>query len=70
MKQEGYQRADSLVAKAGSNPLLQAAAKAAADRLRKEADDKAAAIVREADQRADSLVAAARQQAGRIGERP
>ncbi|HEX6534134.1 MAG TPA: AsmA-like C-terminal region-containing protein [Gemmatimonadaceae bacterium] len=67
VKQEGYQRADSLTAKAGNNPLLQAAAKPAADKIRQQADDKAAAIVRAADQRADSVVAAARQQASKVG---
>lgn len=67
VKQEGYRRADSLTAKAGTNPLLQAAARPAADKIRQQADGKAAAIVREADQRADSVVAAARQQANKIG---
>ena len=62
---EGYRQADSLVAKAGGNPFVQAAAKPAADRLRKQTDDKAAGIVRAANQRADSLVAAARRQAER-----
>ncbi|HEX7940610.1 MAG TPA: hypothetical protein VF488_02330, partial [Gemmatimonadaceae bacterium] len=66
VKQEGNQRADSLVAKAGNNPLVQAAAKPAADKIRQQANDKAAAIVREAGQRADSVVAAARRQADRI----
>jgi hypothetical protein len=70
VKLEGYRRADSLTARAGTNPLLQAAAKPAADKLRQQADDKAAAIVREADRRADSLVAAARQQANKIGPKP
>ncbi|HEU4648064.1 MAG TPA: hypothetical protein VFS33_03320, partial [Gemmatimonadales bacterium] len=59
-----YRQADSVTAKAGSNPLLQAAAKPAADRIRKSSDDKAAGIVAEANRRADSLVAAARRQAG------
>jgi hypothetical protein len=63
VKLTGYQQADSLTARA-SNPLLKAAAKPAADQLRKQADDQAAGIVREANQRADSLVAAARRQAG------
>lgn len=70
VKQEGYQRADSLTAKAGNNPLLQAGAKVAADKLRKETDERAADIIRKADQRADSLVAAARQQASKIGGEP
>ena len=43
--------------------MLQLAAKPAADQLRKQADSKAAGIVREANQRADSLVAQARRQA-------
>ena len=64
VKLTGYQQADSLTAKSGSNPLLQAGAKVAADKLRKESDDKAAGIISEASKRADSLVAAARKQAG------
>ena len=64
VKQEGYRQADSLTAKAASNPLLQAAAKPAADQLREQSDNKAAGIVREASRRADSVVAAARRQAG------
>jgi hypothetical protein len=63
VKAEGYKQADSLVAKAGDNPFVQAAAKPAADRLKKQTDDKAAGIVRAANERADSLVSAARQQA-------
>jgi F0F1-type ATP synthase membrane subunit b/b' len=63
VKAEGYRQADSLVAKAGGNPFVQAAAKPAAERLRKQADDKSAGIVSAANQRADSLVAAARRQA-------
>jgi len=70
VKQEGYKQADSLQARAGSNPLLQVGAKAAADKLRKEADDKSATIVREANQRADSVVAAAREQASKISGTP
>jgi hypothetical protein len=70
LKQTGYRQADSLTAKAGDNPLLQVAAKAGADKLRKQSDDKAAAIVRAANQRADSLVASARAQAAKIGTKP
>ena len=65
VKLEGYQQADSLTAKAGDNPLLQAAAKPAADQLKKETDNKAAGIVGEANRRADSLIAAAKRQATR-----
>ena len=63
VKQTGYQQADSLMGRAGDNPLLQAGAKVAADKLRQETDTKAAGIVSEASRRADSLVAAARRQA-------
>ena len=70
VKQTGYRQADSLTAKAGDNPLVQVAAKAAADKLRKQSDDKAAAIVRAANQRADSLVASARAQATKVGAKP
>jgi hypothetical protein len=63
VKLTGYQQADSLTAKAGNNPLLQVGAKAAADQLRQESDDKAKGIVDEATRRADSLIAAARRQA-------
>ena len=63
MKQEGYAQADSLVAKS-QGPLAQAAARLAADRLRKETDAKAARIVTDADKRAESLVAEARKQGG------
>ena len=59
VKREGHSQADSLVARA-DGPLAQAAARLAADRLRKESDAKAAGIVREADQRAASLVAEAK----------
>ena len=62
VKQEGYQQADALTAKA-TNPILQAAAKPAADRLRQEADAKAAGIVGEADKRAEGVIAEARRRA-------
>ncbi|HEU5303515.1 MAG TPA: AsmA-like C-terminal region-containing protein [Gemmatimonadales bacterium] len=65
VKRTGYQQADALTAEAGSNPLVQAGAKVAADKLRKESDDKAAGIIGEASRRADSLVAAARRQGER-----
>jgi hypothetical protein len=63
VKREGHLQADSLVARSGDG-LARIAATAAADRLRKEADDKSARIVREADQRAESLVAEARKRGG------
>jgi hypothetical protein len=64
VKRTGYAQADSLVAKA-NGPLAQAAAGVAADRLRKQSDEKSASIIKEADQRANALVAEARKQAGR-----
>lgn len=70
VKQTGYRQADSLTAKAGDNPLMQVAAKAAADKLRKQSDDKAAAIVRAANERADSMVASARAQTAEVGSKP
>jgi hypothetical protein len=62
VKRTGYAQADSLVSKA-NGPLAQAAAGVAADRLRKESDEKSASIIKEADQRANALVAEARKQA-------
>jgi hypothetical protein len=60
LRREGYERADSLEARASG--LARIAAKAAADRLRKETDSKADAIIREADARALQLTTAARRQ--------
>jgi hypothetical protein len=63
MRSEAKERIDSLEAKA-TNPAAKVAARAAADRLRREADTRANALVREADTRADSVTAAARRRAG------
>jgi hypothetical protein len=65
VKQTGYQQADALTAEAGDNPLAQAGAKVAADKLREESDNKAQGIINEASRRADSLVAAARRSPSR-----
>jgi vacuolar-type H+-ATPase subunit H len=62
---EGYAQADALLERAG-NPLARTAARPAADRLRRESDERAEQIVREADSRADAIVAAARERAGAI----
>ncbi len=69
VKREGYQQADSLVAKS-KDGLARMAATAAADQLRKETDNRAAQIVREADQQANSLLAEARKQAGAPAKAP
>jgi hypothetical protein len=63
VKLEGYQQADSLVAKS-KDGLSKLAATAAADQLRKESDNRSAQIIREADQKANALIAEARKQAG------
>ena len=57
IKLTGYQQADALTAKAGSDPLAAAGAKLAADQLRQESDNKAKGLVDEASRRADSLIA-------------
>jgi hypothetical protein len=64
VKLAGYDQADALTEKAGSDPLAAAGAKLAGDQLRQESDAKAKGIVDEASRRADSLIAAARRQAG------
>ncbi len=67
VRQEGYARADSLV-EGAEDPVAQAAARLAADRLRREADaqaerileeanEEAARILRRAEARADSIAA-------------
>ena len=56
VKRAGYQQAEALTSEAGSDALLQAGAKSAADQLRKETDDKASGIVDVAARRGDSLV--------------
>lgn len=63
VRREGYEQADALVARA-SGPVARAAAQTAADRLRRETDERAAGIVREADARADAVVAEARRRGG------
>ncbi len=46
--------------------MARVAAQAVADRIRREADEKARAMVEEADRRADDLVADARERAAAI----
>jgi hypothetical protein len=64
IKLAGYEQADALVAKAGTDPLAAAGANLAADQLRHQTDQQAQGIVTEATRRADSLIAGARRQAG------
>jgi len=59
LKAEGYAQADKLVNEA-KDPISKAAARLAADKLKKEADKKEAQAIAEADKRADGLVESAR----------
>ncbi len=65
VRDEGYAQADAL-AKKGGNPLEKAAAKKAAEKLRKETDNKTNKIVSEADQKSEALLNEARQKADRL----
>ncbi len=67
VRKEGYEQADKILEQA-TNPLTRAAARPAADRVRKEADDRAAQIIREADRRSEDLVAEARRKANELLE--
>ncbi|HYN20452.1 MAG TPA: hypothetical protein VE078_05800, partial [Thermoanaerobaculia bacterium] len=62
IKLAGYEQADALTAKAGSDPLAAAGAQLAADQLRQQTDQQAQGIIGEATRRADSLVASAKRQ--------
>lgn len=64
-KAEAYKAADDLVTQA-ANPLAKAAAKVAADKAKKVADDQERKFVAEADKRADALVNAARKRGDEI----
>ncbi len=67
VRKEGYAQADKLLEEA-TNPITRAAARPAADRLRKEADDRAAQIIREADRRAEQVMEEARKKADELLE--
>jgi hypothetical protein len=58
--------ADKVVSEAGTNPLLKAAAKKTADKLRKEGDAKATKIVEKSNAQADSIVNKARTEAAKL----
>ncbi len=64
-KDFGYAQAEKLE-NASKNPLKKVAAKIAADKLRKETDEKSARIKIEADKKADQVIAAAEKQAEKI----
>ncbi len=65
-RQLGYQQADKLVANAGKNPIKKAAAKVAADRLKKETDKKVEKLKAESDKKADLVLERAEKQADKI----
>ncbi|HUM46100.1 MAG TPA: AsmA-like C-terminal region-containing protein, partial [Chitinophagales bacterium] len=60
-KKQGYAAADQLVAQA-KDPISKAAAKAAADKLKKETDSKAAQIIKTADDQGKKLIDEAKKQ--------
>ena len=63
VKQRGYHAADSAV-NSVTNPVGKIAARAVADRLKKEADAKAQQIINEANTKSDAVVNEARRKAG------
>jgi vacuolar-type H+-ATPase subunit H len=65
VKKDGYAQAQSLEDQA-KNPLAKIAAKKAADKLRKETDDKAAKIITDGDQKADDIMKAAHDKADKL----
>ena len=58
--------ADKIESEAGSNPLLKAAAKKTAEKLRKEGDAKATKIVEKSNAQADSIVSKAKTEASKL----
>ncbi|MCB0662022.1 MAG: hypothetical protein KDC24_04745, partial [Saprospiraceae bacterium] len=65
----GYEQADKLEKEAGNNPLKKAGAKLAADKLRKEADEKAEQLKKEADAKAQVVIDKANVEAEKIREK-
>jgi hypothetical protein len=66
VRKEGYDAADRLEKEAGSNPIAKAAAKKAAEKLRKETDTKANQVTEEANKKADALVNKAKAEADQL----
>jgi len=64
-RKAGYEQAANLE-KQANNPIQKIAAKKAAEKLRKETDDKAGKIESEANQKADSIMKSAQEQADRV----
>jgi hypothetical protein len=68
-KKFGYDQAAKLEKEAGDNPLKKAGAKIAADKLRKESDEKAKKLEAEASRRADEAVKKASEEAQKVREK-
>lgn len=66
VREEGEKAAQKVIDEAGNNPLKKAAAERAADRIRKEANEKADKMEQEANQRADNIMKQAQEQADRL----
>ena len=64
-KKQGYDNAKKLEDQA-SNPIAKIAAKKAADKLRKEADDKSAQIISDGNKKADDIMKAAHEKADKL----
>lgn len=65
-KAKAYEAADKIIAEAGNNPLKALAAKAAADKVRKEGDKKAQQIIDVASKKGEDLVNKAKEEANQI----
>lgn len=68
-RKTGYAQADKLEKEAGNNPLKKGAAKLAADKLRKETDQKADKLRQEADEQARAVLTKAEEEAEKIREK-
>lgn len=66
VRKEGYDAADKVIAGAGSNPIKKKVAQTAANKLRSEADKKAADIEAAANQKADELIEKAKERAANL----
>ncbi|MDP5011395.1 MAG: AsmA family protein [Crocinitomicaceae bacterium] len=66
VRSEAAKQAKALMDQAGSNPIKQAAAKKAGEKLIKEAEEKAVKIEKEGDSKADAIMREAREKADKL----
>ncbi len=66
LRSEAKSAGEKLVQEAGNNPLTKGAAKKAAEKLEKEAEEKAQKLEREADEKAKKVIDDAREQADKL----